>query len=62
MKKRSKKITALFIMLAMLVAVMPTIKAEAVEPRMTYIISYAADLSISSSGGGQHYRICAGKG
>ena len=48
--KRSKKITALCIAIAMLFAVMPTVQAEAVEARMTYIISYAADLSISSSG------------
>lgn len=62
MTKRSEKITALFILLAMLVAVIPTIKAEAVEPRMTYIISYAADLSISSSGEASITGYVRGKG
>lgn len=62
MMKRSEKITALFILFAMLVAVMPTIKAEAVEPRMTYIISYAADLSISSSGEASITGYVRGKG
>ncbi len=62
MMKRSEKITALLIQFAMLVAVMPTIKEESVEQRMTYIISYAADLSISSSGEASITGYVRGKG
>lgn len=50
MTRKHYGITALCIMPAMLVVAMPTIKAEAVEPRMTYIISYSSDLYISDSG------------
>ena len=50
MTRKHYGITALCIMLAMLAVAMPTIKAEAVEPRMTYIISYSSDLYISDSG------------
>lgn len=48
--KKSYSITSLCVMLAMLVTVMPAIKTEAMELRMTYIISYSADLYISDSG------------
>jgi hypothetical protein len=50
MMKKSHRITALCIMLAMLVAAIPAIMTEAAESRMTYIISYSADLYISDSG------------
>lgn len=50
MTRKHYGITALCIMLAMLAVVMPTIKVEAVEPRMTYITSYSSDLYISDSG------------
>ena len=50
MIRKYYEITALCIMLAMLVAMVPAIKAEAVEPKMTYILSYSADLYISDSG------------
>lgn len=50
MTRKHYGITALCIMPAMLAVAMPTIKAEAVEPRMTYIISYSSDLYISDSG------------
>lgn len=62
MTKRSKKIMALCITLAMLAVMMPTIQAEAVEARMTYIISYAADLNISSSGEASITGYVRGKG
>ncbi len=48
--KKSYRITALCIIFAMLVTVMPAIRTEAMESRMTYIISYSADLYISDSG------------
>lgn len=50
MARKHHGITALCIMFAMLVVVVPAIKAEAVETRMTYIMSYSADLYISDSG------------
>lgn len=50
MTRKHHGITALCIMLAMLAVAMSAIKAEAVEPRMTYIMSYSADLYISDSG------------
>ena len=49
-------------MLAMLAVVMPTIKVEAVEPRMTYIISYSSDLYISDSGEASITGYVRGKG
>lgn len=50
MTRKHYGITALCIIPAMLAVAMPTIKAEAAEPRMTYIISYSSDLYISDSG------------
>lgn len=48
--KKPRRILTLCTMIAMLAVVMPDIKTEAMEPRMTYIISYSADLYISDSG------------
>lgn len=50
MTRKHYGITALCIIPAMLAVAMPTIKAEAAEPRMTYITSYSSDLYISDSG------------
>ena len=62
MTRKHYGITALCIMLAMLAVVMPTIKVEAVEPRMTYIISYSSDLYISDSGEASITGYVRGKG
>lgn len=50
MTRKHHGITVLCIALAVLFVAMPAIKAEAVEPSMTYIMSYSADLNISDSG------------
>lgn len=60
--KKSRRISALCIMIAMLAVAMPAIKAEAMEPRMTYIISYSADLYISDSGEASITGYVRGKG
>ncbi len=62
MTRKHYGITALCIMLAMLAVVMPIIKVEAVEPRMTYIISYSSDLYISDSGEASITGYVRGKG
>lgn len=46
----------------MLVTVMPAIRTEAMESRMTYIISYSADLYISDSGEASITGYVRGKG
>ncbi len=60
--KKSYRITALCIIFAMLVTVIPAIRTEAMEPRMTYIISYSADLYISDSGEASITGYVRGKG
>lgn len=60
--KKPRRILTLCTMIAMLAVVMPDIKTEAMEPRMTYIISYSADLYISDSGEASITGYVRGKG
>lgn len=60
--KKSRRISALCIMIAMLAVAMPAIRTEAMESRMTYIISYSADLYISNSGEASITGYVRGKG